>query len=679
VGLVFRHPEPGEMVGDYRIVKELGSGGFGTVFKAERGGLFFAVKMFRSSELGARERREISILLQVEHPGVVRFRACDRWLDPKIGTPYIVTDFVPGMTLEEYAEVENPSARRSARIILESGLTLGEVHLQGVFHRDLKPENIIIKDKNERPVLIDFGVGSYVGAPVITPHGLPPGTYEYRSPEAYLFNRANTELAHYEFSAADELWALGVIFYWLLTNVLPFGDRNDPEGGGLAKRILQQRPVAPHVLNPRVPRALSDICMKMLEKEPAARYASVVELCAALGDAMADAELDGRWDLPLFDPDAPDTRTTEEDPAMVDANEDEETRMMRKWARARPRRGRKPKKEAEPAPEVIEKAGAAPAPVAEVLAAVPEQKAPAVAVAPVPELVPLEPVPPPAEAPRATAAPHPPVARHRARLAAAAGVAAVVLGVALVVKRVEPTSEPPPVFVREVALAPKPLESLPGEDAAPVGAQLPASTANAMLRTPAQTPKNETPKPQTQSSGFRLPVKPAVAAAAACSLLDGGCTASTPQVRPGPPAITCPEGWRETHERFSVGYAGIATVKGYRGEPGEVVRVKDGPVTLQVGVVGAVGVLPDGALLLGAWQLGDDRLFGTFTRAQIPGVGTLPVCLVAGLYHEAPYLDEHGKEYLCPPGLGVCLTPESKPGNAKTATRVLLLTPTGQP
>ncbi|MGZ3460330.1 MAG: serine/threonine protein kinase, partial [Archangium sp.] len=301
VGLVFKHPEPGEMVGDYRILKKLGSGGFGTVFKAERAGLFFAVKMLRSSELGARERREISILLQLENPCVARFRAFDRWRDPKLGTPYIVTDFVPGLTLEEHAEEENPPARQSARIILETVLTLGEVHLQGVFHRDLKPENIIIPGKNERPILIDFGVGSYAGARVITPYGQLRGTYEYRSPEAYLFNRANTELAHYEFSAADELWALGVIFYWLLTHVLPFGDRNDWEGGGLVERIIHQRPLAPQVLNPRVPRALSDICMKMLEKKPEDRYPSVAELCTALRSALAEAEAAATWDLPLFD------------------------------------------------------------------------------------------------------------------------------------------------------------------------------------------------------------------------------------------------------------------------------------------------------------------------------------------------------------------------------------------
>ncbi|HEX8825457.1 MAG TPA: serine/threonine-protein kinase, partial [Archangium sp.] len=307
MGVVFRHPEPGEKVGDYRIVEKLGAGGFGTVFKAERAGLFFAVKFLWSNELGARERREISILLRLDNPYVVRFRACDRWLDPERGPPYIVMDYVEGRTLRECAEVDNPSARESARITLGAALTLGEVHLEGVFHRDLKPENILIQGRNERPVLIDFGVGSYVGAPLVTRNGALPGTHEFRSPEACLFNRANTELAHYEFSATDELWALGVTFYWLLTNVLPFGDRHDRKAGGLTERIIHQRPLAPHELNPRVPRALSDISMKMLEKRTEDRYASVAELCAALDGALADAEADASWDLPLFEPDEPVT------------------------------------------------------------------------------------------------------------------------------------------------------------------------------------------------------------------------------------------------------------------------------------------------------------------------------------------------------------------------------------
>ncbi|OJH42711.1 hypothetical protein [Cystobacter ferrugineus] len=138
-----------------------------------------------------------------------------------------------------------------------------------------------------------------------------------------------------------------------------------------------------------------------------------------------------------------------------------------------------------------------------------------------------------------------------------------------------------------------------------------------------------------------------------------------------------------THERFNVpGEGNTATVKGYKGEPREVIRVKDGPAVLEVGVptsIGSVGDFPDGTLLLGEWKLGDGRLFGTFTEAKIPGEGTLPVCLVAGLEIVTRYVDEHGKGFDCPPGLGVCLDPGSTPGNAKTPTRVFLIRPSGQP
>jgi eukaryotic-like serine/threonine-protein kinase len=230
---------------------------------------------------------------------------------------------------------------------------------------------------------------------------------------------------------------------------------------------------------------------------------------------------------------------------------------------------------------------------------------------------------------------------------------------------------------REVALDPKPLESLPGGDAAPVGAQLPASNTNAMAhKNDSRLKPEEKPTPQPQRTGPLSPLKKSAAVGITCALLDGGCTAPASQVRTEPPAITCPQGWRETHKRFDIyGRGGTATVKGYKAEPGELARVKDGPVTLYVGKVGGVGFgyvgdLPAGTLLLGAWKLGDDRLFGTFTEAKVPGDGTLPVCLVTGLDGDTGYLDERGKEFLCPPGLGVCLTPGSTPGNAKTATRV---------
>lgn len=655
MGLVFRHPEPGERVGDYRILEKLGSGGFGTAFKAERTGLLFTVKMLRSSQLGARERREIGILLLLDLPGVARFRACDRWLDPKSGTPYIVTDFVPGMTLEEFAEVENPSARKSARIMLESALTLGEIHLQGVFHRDLKPENIIIQGKNERPVLIDFGVGTYAGAPVITPHGLPPGTYEFRAPEAWLFQRANVEFAHYEFSAADELWALGVTFYWLLTNVLPFGDRNNWEGGGLAKRILHLTPVAPHVLNPRVPRALSDICMRMLEKKPEDRYASVVELCAALGGAMADAELDGSWELPLFDPDAPDTRTTEEDPAMVDASEDEETRMFRKWAKARPRRGRKPKREPEPASEQDDiptvsagpnpddispveaspkKDDALPVNVPEALVAAMTRAAPHL----VKEGLPSSPekdehdpkveasqASAPAEAPRATAAARPPVSRPRAHLAAAAAI--VLLGVALVATLLSrPDSAPPHTSSeaamtqqaehgREVAQSVKPPDPPVGEGAEPMMGSISAPVMITMLH-------DTSDKPQEKKTTVLGRAGKALATGLVCTKLVG-CPA--PQVRPTPEAEPCPSGAVETMKTLGIDIGNEHSANFTVATQGEYITVREGETTIRIR--SDWGNLPDETLFSGRLIFGDGRVYGRLTEAKVPSGETFKVCL----------------------------------------------------
>ncbi|HEX5745080.1 MAG TPA: protein kinase [Archangium sp.] len=706
MGLTLSHPDIGEMIGDYKVVGFLGAGGLGIVYKVERGGCFFALKLLLIPKLDGRGKREIGILIHLENPGVVRYVGSDFWPDPVIGHPYIVMEYVPGDTLWTFAYKRNPSARKATRIILDAALTLGEVHAAGVFHRDVKPENIVIREGNERPILIDFGIGSLASAPTVTGSQLPPGTEEFRSPEQIRFQRANPDgTGQYEYGPTDEMWALGVTYYWLLTDALPFGERTD-EGGldGLRERILTQRPDAPHVVNPRVPLAASLLCMKMLAERPEDRFPLVATLCAALNESLSNAENDATWEPPLVNPLDPQTTTTLDDPAKQEPNE--QRRMFLKLVKRRPRRGQ-PSRNAAPVlfvPAAV--AGPRPLAAAANQDKLPMVEAPRVDPAPVEHEPPVmsAPVPPARELEPAAG---PPPQRAAWRL----GVIGAVLTVAVVTLLVGanlggpgptgrtsetrpelplPSTSPGPhatdagVCGREVAPDAKALESLAGGDATPVGAQLPASTANAMLRTSAQTPKNETPKTQTQGAGFRLPVKPA--AVAVCALLDGGCTAPASQVRTVPPEITCPQGWRETHERFNVtGRDETATVKGYKGEAGEAARVKDGPATLQTGIYGAVGNLPAGTLLLGQWKLGDNRLFGTFTEAKIPGVGTFPVCFVAGIrggglgFQGASFGDEHGKEFLCPPGLGVCLTPGSTPGNAKTPTRVLLEVPVGQP
>ncbi|HLM46922.1 MAG TPA: protein kinase, partial [Myxococcaceae bacterium] len=510
------------------------------------GGEFFALKLLLLPELDGRGKREIAILVHLEHPCVVRYVGSDFWPDPANGHPYIVMEFVPGDTLLAFAYAKNPSARKATRIILDTALTLGEVHAAGVFHRDVKQENIIIRGLSERPILIDFGIGSLVSAPTVTGSQLPPGTEEYRSPEQIRFQREHEDDdAQYEFGPADEFWALGVTYYWLLTDALPFGERTDPgKPEGLRERILTQRPEAPHIVNPRVPLAASLLCMKMLSERPEDRFPVVATLCAALMESLSNAENDPTWDVPLAgDPDDPQLTTTVEDPERGGLSETR--RAFDRARKRRPRRGRAlPKRERV---FFLPAQVAGPQPPAAVANPdeTPKVDAPGVA-APVgghEPPVPSAPVPPARELEPAAAGPYPRRAAWRLGLMGAMLLVAVVVlsvganlgGPGSTSRTSEARPEPPlpstspgphatdaGVRGREVALAAKPLESLRGGDAAPVGAPLPASTANAMARTSAQTPKNETPKTQTQGAGFRLPVKPA--AVAVCALLDGGCT-----------------------------------------------------------------------------------------------------------------------------------------------------------
>lgn len=343
----FKPPEYGDMVGNYRVEEKLGDGGFGFVYKVERAGRYYAMKVIRARELESWGQREITILRHVVHDNVVRFRACDRWPDPDHGYLCFIMDLVVGRTLEQWALEENPTARQVVRVLLEVALALAEILKQGVLHRDLKRENILIRDSDGRPVLVDFGIGYLAGEPTITGERYLPGTDEYRTPEFVRHEQDSSKnKAGYWPDVGDELWALGVTLYWLLTDVLPFGHRAE---GGLYDRILNQTPAAPHERNPHVPPALSAVCMRMLEKAREARFPGYVELCGALEATLAAAVKDERWDVPLMDPDAPDATPTVKVPGMGPPAGEEQAGLA--WKAERPRRGRKAAQKPQPAPE----------------------------------------------------------------------------------------------------------------------------------------------------------------------------------------------------------------------------------------------------------------------------------------------------------------------------------------
>jgi serine/threonine-protein kinase len=310
-----RLPSPGDVVGDYRIIGPLGDGGQGRVYRAEAAGQPFALKFLeRGGERWG--EREAEALLRFKHPGVVGFRGCGRWKDPVNGPFYVAMELVEGLTLYDYVMLHNPSAHKAAELMLSLGRALLAVHEAGVLHRDVKRENIMVRLPGEEPVLLDFGLSALVGTPSAGGAGQVTGTLEYVSPEAW--RHACEEEERYRPTARDEQWALGVTFYWLLTDLLPFGGREDPL---MTRRVLYEQPKAPHAVNSRVPPELGALCLRLLEKNPEHRYADLREFCGAVRQVLEGAVGVEAWDKPLGQPDAPECRTTELDMKLLAGQE----------------------------------------------------------------------------------------------------------------------------------------------------------------------------------------------------------------------------------------------------------------------------------------------------------------------------------------------------------------------
>ncbi|AKJ04172.1 serine/threonine-protein kinase [Archangium gephyra] len=283
---------PGTEVAGFTLEGTIASGSFGTVYRARRSGRPYAIKLVLINPRGDREAAALRLM---RHPNVVSFHGYGLWPEEEPRFLVLALELVEGLTLDAWAARENPSALELVmRVLLPFALTLADVHASGVVHRDIKEANIVMREADGQPVLVDFGAAGLKEGALRLTLRLPPGTAEYRSPDALRFAR-QWEGEPYPFSPGDDLWALGVVLYVLLTRTLPFGDRSNP---GLNRAILEETPPAPHELNPRVPLALSDLCMGMLEKELEDRYPDAKALAEDLVEQCTQA--DASWRVPLF-------------------------------------------------------------------------------------------------------------------------------------------------------------------------------------------------------------------------------------------------------------------------------------------------------------------------------------------------------------------------------------------
>ncbi|WP_375755622.1 serine/threonine protein kinase [Corallococcus exercitus] len=290
------HLAPGNQVGPWRILELLGGGGGGRLFKVEREehpGQPFTLKV-ALRPAGQHEREEENADGRVSREAAIhmaydtglKVHALDHWLGPS-GYLYFVTDYVEGETFTEWCWRVKPTAARLLDVFTEVVRLVGKLHRRQLWHRDLKGSNILIRKQDGQPVLIDFGVARQpgmatltVGVPPTSPHLLPPESL------AFLSEGSWKEGAAFEPGPAGDLYALGALLYEALTDGYAF----DPQlpYDKLVLAIATKAPSPPHVLNPRVPRVLGDIALRLLAKRPEDRYAGTEALLQALWDAAKE-------------------------------------------------------------------------------------------------------------------------------------------------------------------------------------------------------------------------------------------------------------------------------------------------------------------------------------------------------------------------------------------------------
>lgn len=273
-----RHPP--ERVGPYRLLSEIAHGGMGAVYLAERTDDYrkrVAVKLLRS-EIGSesvvrRFRQERQILAGLDHPAIARLLDGGTTED---GVPYFVMEHVEGMPVDEYCDSRGLSVRERLGLFQTVCSAVSYAHGKQVVHRDLKPGNILVT-ADGTPKLLDFGIAKLLASGLAetdaTTTGLRLMTPAYASPE---------QVRGDPITVATDVYALGVLLYWLLTGHSPY-QVNAEMSHQLARAICEQEPQAPSTClgrrdGRRLARDLDAITLKALRKEPHRRYASVDEV-----------------------------------------------------------------------------------------------------------------------------------------------------------------------------------------------------------------------------------------------------------------------------------------------------------------------------------------------------------------------------------------------------------------
>jgi serine/threonine protein kinase len=279
--------------GEYVILDRIGTGGMGSVYKAEQPSMnrLVAVKVLHSrfatrDDLVARFRREARAMSQLAHPNTARVYKYGALDD---GSVYFVMDYLEGRNLAHEVRQKGPmEAERAVKIMIQVCGALEEAHRAGIVHRDLKPENVFLTAQGgteDFPKVLDFGLAKMSekqmgrGSMMFTQQGMVFGTPEFMSPE-----QAQGE----ELDRRSDIYSLALILYELMTGQLPFEAKTPLD---MMKAHVKDPPIP---ISQRVPglkfsAELEATIAKALAKKPDDRYATAADFAEALRGCLRDS------------------------------------------------------------------------------------------------------------------------------------------------------------------------------------------------------------------------------------------------------------------------------------------------------------------------------------------------------------------------------------------------------
>lgn len=267
-----------DSIGDYEVVHLLGAGGMGQVYKVRNviSDRTEAMKVVLSpatddGELVDRFVREIKVHASLDHPNIAGIRTAQR----AAGQILMILEYIEGQTMEELLRggpLPVADAMNYAAQVLDA---LEYAHERGIVHRDIKPANIMIT-RGGVAKLMDFGVAKGPLASDITTTGRAVGSVSYMSPEQ-IQGAPGVD-------ARSDLYQVGLLLYECLTGRRPFA--GDSDYSIIVARMQENAPSA-NMLNPNVPRALSQVIAKAMERNPAGRFQSAAAFKTALRNAVS--------------------------------------------------------------------------------------------------------------------------------------------------------------------------------------------------------------------------------------------------------------------------------------------------------------------------------------------------------------------------------------------------------